>query len=295
LLGIEVMEVPIQPGSQLDGTSIRDSDIRERTGANVIGAWIDGELQLPPEPDAIIRPNTVLLVIGDHNTLTELSEFTRPTSPRRQHEQSLIAGYGEVGQAAESVLTEAGIDAVSIDTEPRDGVDIVGNAGSEEVLRDAGVERADSVIVGLPDDSAALLTTVLADSLNPDAEVLTRVDDPDSTKKALNAGADYVLSVPRISARMIARELRGEDVLAPASQIRFVRVSASPFAGSTLVESEIYERTGCRVIAIEDDSGVTSIVDPQREFGGDERLVIVGTDEAVQTYLTTFDTTSKEI
>ncbi|MDX1747925.1 MAG: NAD-binding protein, partial [Halobacteriales archaeon] len=90
--GIEVMEVPIQPGSQLDGTRIRDSNIRERTGANVIGAWIDGELQLPPKPDAIIRPNTVLLVIGEQDALAELSEFNRPARGRHQHDRCLLAG-----------------------------------------------------------------------------------------------------------------------------------------------------------------------------------------------------------
>jgi Trk K+ transport system NAD-binding subunit len=287
--GVEVIEIPVQPDSQLDGTRIRDSNIRERTGANIIGAWIDGELQLPPNPDAIIRPNTVLLVVGEHDALGELSAFTRPERRRRNHERSIIAGYGEVGQAADAVLTEAGIDTITIDIEERDGVDLVGNAGSKETLREAEIERADSIIVGLPDDSTALLTTVLADSLNPDAEVLTRVDDPDATKKALGAGADYVLSVPRISARMIARELREEDVLSPASQIRFIRVPATPFAGSTVAESDIYERTGCRIIAIEDETGVSSTIDPAREFTGEERITVVGDDEAIQTFLTQFE------
>jgi Trk K+ transport system NAD-binding subunit len=287
---VEVMEVPVQPGSELDGTRVRNSNIRERTGANIIGAWIDGELQLPPGPDAVIRPNTVLLVVGDHEALEELSAFTRPARGRRAHERSVVAGYGEVGQAADAALTEAGIETVTIDVEKRAGVDLVGTAASKETLREADIERADSVVVGLPDDSAALLTTVLVDSLNPDAEVLTRVGDPEATNKALSAGADYVLSVPRISARMIARELRGEDVLAPASQIRFVRVPATPFAGSTVAESDIYEQTGCRIIAIEDSAGVSSTVDPQRRLTGDERVTLVGTDEAVQTFLGRFDT-----
>ena len=46
----EVAEVPVAHGSRLIGTRIRDSEIRERTGAHVIGAWIDGELQLPRTP-----------------------------------------------------------------------------------------------------------------------------------------------------------------------------------------------------------------------------------------------------
>ena len=93
---------------------------------------------------------------------------------------------------------------------------------------------------------------------------------------------------------MIAKVLRGEDVLAPASQIRLVRVPADPFAGSTLAQSEIYETTGCRVIAVTDKSGFSSTVDPQRKFTGDEQLVVVGTDEAIQQFERRFDVSPTE-
>jgi voltage-gated potassium channel len=184
---------------------------------------------------------------------------------------------------------------VTIDADEGDDVDVVGDAGTEATLRAAGVDAADALIVGLPDDSASLLTTVLARSLNSDVEILVRMSDADATRKALSAGADYVLSVPRVSARMVARELRGENVLAPASQIRLVRVPATPLAGSTLAESGVYERTGCRVIAVEDESGFTSTVDPTRTFTGDERIVIVGTDEAVQRFRKRYDVPSEPL
>ncbi|MBB6644739.1 NAD-binding protein [Halobellus ruber] len=286
---IEVMEVPIQPGNRLIGTRIRDSKIREETGANIIGAWIDGELQLPPDPNAVIRSNTVLPLTGAHEALEAFSDFVRPARTLRNHDRIIIAGQGEVGQAAHEVVSEERLDVVTIDIDDRDGVDIVGDAGSEGILREAGIGTADAIVVGLPNDSASLLTTVLARSLNPDIEILTRVSDAGATRKALSAGADYVLSVPRVSARMVARELRGEDVLAPASQIRLLRVPTTPFAGSTLAESGIYEQTGCRVIAVEDDSGLTSSIDPQRRFTGEERIVLVGSDEAVQRFEKRFD------
>ncbi|MFB6361457.1 MAG: cation:proton antiporter regulatory subunit [Halobacteriales archaeon] len=97
-----------------------------------------------------------------------------------------------------------------------------------------------------------------------------------------------------MSARLVATELRGEDVLASASQIRLVRVLATPFSGSTLAESEIYEETGCRVIAIEDGSSVNTNVDPEYHFSGEERLVIVGSDESVQRFLQRFDVSAGE-
>jgi voltage-gated potassium channel len=291
---MEVAEIPVAHGSRLVGTRIRDSKIRERTGANIIGAWIDGELQLPPDPDAIIQQNTVLLVSGGHEALESFSEFTRRRRGFRQHERIVLAGQGEVGRAARSVVEEAGIDFVTIDVEDRDGVDVVGDASSREILREASVERADAIVVGLPDDSTALLTTVLARSMNPDIEILVRVSNADATRKALSAGADYVLSVPRVSARMVARELRGEDVLAPATQIRIVRVPATPFAGSTLADSNIYEKTGCRVIAVEDGTGPSVAVDPRRQFTGDERLTLVGSDEAVRRFRNQFGVSSVE-
>jgi len=291
---LELTEVPIQHGNRLIGTRIRDSRIREETGANIIGAWIDGELQLPPDPDAIIRSNTVLLLSGEHGALEAFSEFTRTARTLRDHDRIVIAGQGEVGEAAREVVADAGLDVVTIDIEDGDAVDIVGDAGSEAVLKEAGIETAGAIIVGLPDDSTSLLTTVLARSLNRDVEILARVSDVDATRKALSAGADYVLSIPRVSARMVARELGGEDVLAPASQIRLLRVPATPFAGKTLATSGIYEKTGCRVIAIEDDAGLTSELDPQREFTGSEHVVLVGSDEAVQQFRKQFDVAPTE-
>ncbi len=285
----EVSEIPIHHESHLVGTRIRDSRIREETGANIVGAWIDGELQLPPDPDSVIRSNTVLLVSGDHETLEAFSDFTRPARTFREHERIIVAGYGEVGQAARSVIEEGGVDALTIDVQDRADVDLVGDASTTETLEEAGIETADAIIVGLPDDSASLLATVLARSLNPDLEILARVSNPDATQKALSGGADYVLSVPRVSARLVARELRGEDILAPGSQIRFIRVPATPFAGSTLTESGIYEGTGCRVIAVEDEHGPAHAVDPTRRFTGDERIVVVGTDENVGEFLNRYD------
>ncbi|MEF8799542.1 MAG: NAD-binding protein [Halolamina sp.] len=292
---IEVTEVPIQQDNRLIGTRIRNSKIREETGANIIGAWVDGELQLPPNPDAVIRSNTVLLLTGAHEDLEAFSDFIQPSRTFREHERIIIAGQGEVGKAARDVVTEEGLDVVTIDIAEGDSVDIVGDAGSEAVLEEADIGTAGAIIVGLPDDSDSLLTTVLARSLNPNVEVLTRVSDTDSTRKALSAGADYVLSVPRVSARMVARELRGEDILAPANQIRLIRVPAEPFAGKSLAESGIYERTGCRVIAIEDGDGFTSTVDPQRQFTGDERFVLVGSDESIQQFRKQFPVSPTEM
>lgn len=292
---LEVMEVSVHRGSRLAGTRIRDSNVREKNRANIIGAWMDGELELPPDPETIIRPSTVLLVVGRRDDLQALSEFSRPVRTLRSHDRIVIAGQSGVGQAAERLVTERGVETTVVDIGVNDEDDTVTDAKLRDSLSDAEVEAAGAIIIGLSDDSAGLLTTVLARSMNSNVEILASVSDINATTKALSAGADYVLSVPRVSARMITRELRDGDVLTPASQIRLVRVSAEPLAGTTLANSEVPEQTGCRVIAIRDDSGLTGNIDPNYQFSGDEQITLVGVDEAVQQLLNQFDVSPVEI
>ncbi len=286
---IELTEVSIERGSALDGVTIRNSGIREETGANVVGAWIDGELELPPDPDAVIRENTVLLVAGEHEALEELSEFSRSVTSFKRPDRVVLAGSGEVGGAAEQVLEDAGIETITVDYDEATDPDVVGDVGDRAVLEEAGISDAGAMIACIPDDSQNLLAAVQAQAINPDIEVLFRANEMATVTKAFRAGADYVLAVPQVSARMVARELRGEDVLAPASQIRVIRVPAMPFAGETIESAEISERTGCRVVAIENDSGMTTQIDPGRELDAGDRLVLVGTDNAVQQFLKQFD------
>jgi hypothetical protein len=48
------------------------------------------------------------------------------------------------------------------------------------------------------------------------------------------------------------------------------------------------------VIAVEDEDGLSSSVDPTRRFTGEERLTIVGSDEAVQRFLKRYDVAPTE-
>jgi len=285
---VEVTEVSVHNGSPLDGVRIRNSRVRERTGASIVGAWIDGELQLPPDPDAVISSNTVLVVVGDHDSLEELGEFTRPPRRRAAATDAVVVGHGEVGRAARSVLEREDIETTTIDHVEGGGVDVVGDGGSRETLLRAGVADADVVVGGLPRDSASLLSTILSRSLNDDGQIVVRVSDTDSTEKALRAGADYVLSVPRVSARLLARELRGEDVLGPASQVRLVRVSAAPFAGKTLANSGIAD-ADCLVVAVQNDDGVNASPPPDYTFDADDRIAVAGTDESIGRFRKRFD------
>jgi Trk K+ transport system NAD-binding subunit len=276
---LELLEVPIHPGSNLVGTKIRDSPFRADANATIVGVFEGGEMTLPPDPDQTIDADQVLLVAGPEPALADLSQHARPSRGTDAHERVVVAGMGEVGIGATAEIEAAGLETVTIDVADRPEVDIVGDAGSREILRDAAIETADAIVIGVPEDATALLTTVLARTLSPHVEIFVRVRDPDSAAKAMAGGADFVLSVPNVSARQIAAELRGTEIASLTDDVHLTRISAAPFAGSSLSELNLRERTGCLVVSIQAETRRTAVPDPTYEFTGAETLAVIGRDE----------------
>ena len=83
---VEIIELPLQKGCDLDGVPIQESGIRERTGANIIGAWINGQFVPNLDPQTVLDRHTVLLVSGEISQLESVMELTStpgrsPVSP----------------------------------------------------------------------------------------------------------------------------------------------------------------------------------------------------------------------
>lgn len=74
--GLDISEFFIYSRSALIGKKIRESRIRERTGANIIGIWSGGYFHVNPSPDEVIRENSVLLASGTKEQLTKLKRLT---------------------------------------------------------------------------------------------------------------------------------------------------------------------------------------------------------------------------
>jgi voltage-gated potassium channel len=65
-LAIEMDELPIQAASALDGHSLRDADIKRRTGVIVVAIKrVDGRLEFPPSGDEILAPGDVIVLLGN--------------------------------------------------------------------------------------------------------------------------------------------------------------------------------------------------------------------------------------
>ena len=281
----EIAELPIHHGSRLVGTTLAESGIRERSGANVIGAWFRGEFETPLSPDATLTNGTVLLVTGREDQLEELKALTRSEVRRFDRGETLVVGYGQVGRTITDALDDAGLPYTVIDRTEIGGVDVVGDATEPETLREAGIHDARSVILALPDDTTTEFATLVIRDLNPRAEVIARVEEARSIQKLYRAGADYVLSLATVSGRMIAsRILEDEDVLSLDGQVEVVRTRAPELEGRTIGDAQVRTRTGCTVVGVERDGGVITDVGPEFRVEPGDELVIAGTDDGIRKF-----------
>jgi len=286
---LQVAELPISAGSPLEGTTIAESDIREETGVNVIGAWFCGNFESPPSPATTIDRGTVLLVTGRSEQLTDLRDRTRAPMRRFDGGRVLIAGYGQVGQRVATLLDEQGIPYTTVDSTDGDNVDVVGDVTDPDTLESAGIDDARTVLLAIPDDTAAEFATLVVRDRSPETEVVARVERAESVQKTYRAGADYVLALETITGRMIASTvLESEDVISFDTQIEVIRTTASGLVGQTLQEAQVRPRTGCTVVAVERDGQVqTDLGSDFRIQPGDE-LIVVGTDEGINRFTETF-------
>jgi voltage-gated potassium channel len=77
-LEFRLEEIPVPAGSALAGQSLRDSRIRDTTGALVLAVRDeDGTFTTNPDPSTVLAPGQVVIAIGTDAQLTALAEAAR--------------------------------------------------------------------------------------------------------------------------------------------------------------------------------------------------------------------------
>ena len=281
----EIAELSVHQGSELVGTTLAESDVGERTGANVIGAWFRGIFESPPSPNATLDGSTILLVAGNESQLERLQSLTQ--SGVRGHETGavVIVGHGRVGSTAASELAAADVPYTVVDREPGSSVDVVGDATDPDVLREAGIDDARTLLLGLPNDTTTVFATLVARELNPEIKIVARAQETGNTRKLYQAGGDFVLALATVSGRMLASTvLVTEEFVSPASQVDIVRTRAPELAGQSLAEADVRAETGVTVVAVERNGDTVTELDPEFTFEANDEVLITGTDEDISRF-----------
>ncbi|MDL5362060.1 TrkA family potassium uptake protein [Halalkalicoccus sp. NIPERK01] len=286
---LDLVEVPVDHGSELAGLTLAESGIGQRYGVNIVGVWHRGRFEAGPAPDRVLDSGTVLLVTGGADQIDRLRRGTQSTVRPFGRGETVVVGYGEVGKTVTDELDDSGYQYTVVDKRSVDGVDVVGDATDPDVLREAGVASAQSVVLTLPDDTATEFTTLIARDLNDSAVISARAETEQAATKTYRAGAEYVLSLDTVSGRAIAGTvLDTEDILSVDTQLEIVRTTAPALDGRTLGDARIRERTGCTVVAVERNGAVLTEIGPEFRLRPGDELVIAGTDHGTNRFVRLF-------
>ncbi len=278
-----IAEFPVHD-TILAGKSLAQAHLRKKLGISVIAFHKRGEL-FPPDADEILSPSTILILSGTEKEMKligrQLAESCTYPPP---NPAVLILGGGRVGQAAADFLTQNSITCKVIEKRERIANQqknvTIGDAASIEILKDAGIEQAQSVIITTHNDAMNIYLTFYCRQLRPDIQIISRASEEFTAPKLYLAGADQVGSFDvRATASIMDLLLPFEESIFSTDRTIFFVPIPADLKGKPLIESKINKKTGCVILAIKDGEHCQPNPDPTGPLPQTGELVVYGSLE----------------
>lgn len=288
---LTIAEIPVHD-TRLAGRALRELDLREGFGLNVVGVWDRARL-LPAHADTRLSERSVAVVAGSVGRIEEL-EASLGEGHAGAVEPVLVIGGGKVGRSAARVLGQTGVPVhmVEKNEELRGRIGeladrlFVGDAANRELLVEAGIEEVPSVLLTTNDDAMNVYLAAYCRRLRDDVQVVSRLTHERNIPSIQRAGADFVLSYATLGVESLWALIRGRPTMILGEGVELHRVAVPEWlAGKTLAESRIASRTGLNVVAIqEEDGSVVPARSSDRLRAGTE-LVAIGSEDQLATFL----------
>lgn len=274
----------------LEGKTITATKLREKTGVTVVGVWEMGNFE-SAHPDTMITSHTVLMLAGSAEQLEKFNtHFFVICENFSSDSPALILGGGRVGNAAAEALSEQGIPYKVVEKSQALAKNkenyIHGNAADIDILHEAGIMNARSVIITTHNDDMNIYLTIYCRQLRPDVQIISRANNERTVSKLHRAGADLVLSYASMASNSIINLLNPEQIFMNVEGLSIFRASAKySLAGKSLSESKIRALTGCSVVAITREGNQILNPDPFIPLEENDELILIGTAEAEKQFM----------
>jgi len=215
----------------------------------------------------------------------------------------IICGYGRNGKQAAIKLAAYKKPFVVIEknkeVEARLQVDnvpyIIGNANEDEILVQAGVDRASCFISALPSDADNLFVVLSTRQMNQNINIISRASQESSYDKLKFAGANNVILPDKIGGDHMASlvvvpglmEFLDNLAIVGKSNINIEEVEVEKFYNiketKTLKDLDLRKKTGCTVIGFKDPNG-EYIVNPEADIKliPNSKVIVLGRPEQIQ-------------
>lgn len=213
----------------------------------------------------------------------------------------IVCGYGRNGRQACDQLRAEGLAFVAIEAnadiiagmrEEGNLLFVEGDATRDEILEEAGIDRAAALITALPSDASNVFVVLTARDRSPKLKIISRASDDASEHKLKRAGADNVIMPDRIGGTHMAALITKPDVLELIDHItgtlnvrlEEILCSTLPISmqNKSIRELEIRNKTGANIIAMKRGDGEYEInPSPDSLMFPDAKLFVLGTQDQV--------------
>ena len=201
-----------------------------------------------------------------------------------------IIGTGRFGLAVAEELLDRGKYVIAIDQDSQrlkplyetDAEVFVVNDISKESLMDAGIQDADTVIVGIGKDVESSILAALNSLELGVKTVICKVISDDHAKILKKIGADVIFPEIEIGRRTAIKlcERLAEDVLPLAEEFSIIQIrTPKELDGEMVKDIKIRERFGITLIATVKDGKANGSIGPDTMLHEDELLVLSGTNK----------------
>lgn len=166
---------------------------------------------------------------------------------KRMHDHVIVVGYGTKGRSAVKTLVDNGVDQQEIividpdhaaSTEAQgDGMAcVVGDASRREVLERATIREARQIVVTADRDDSAVLVTLMARQLNPEAYIVVAVRESQNVDLVKQSGADATVTSSDAVGRLLGLSTVSpalgsvlEDLLTTGAGLEVAERDVQPF------------------------------------------------------------------
>jgi len=237
------------------------------------------------------------------NNLEELTQRKMQKKIDSLKSHIIICGYGRNGRQAAKKLLAYKKPFVVIERDKalidkfhdESMLFVLGNASEDEVLLKAGLDRADTLILAMPNDADNLFVVLSARQLNKDMKIISRASQETSYNKLKMAGANNVILPDKIGGDHMASLVVIPDLMefvdnlsiVGKSNINIEEVAVEKLYNTseikTITDLDLRRKTGCTVIGFKDGHG-EYIVNPGSEVKlvPNSRLIVLGRPEQIE-------------
>ena len=240
--------------------------------------------------------------ITSRNSLQTLKKKKVKQQIDRLQNHVIVCGFGRNGSQAAQRLKAYNRPFVIIE-KSRETIEkyeseflfVEGDANEDEVLEAAGVNRADYLIVTLPDDAANLFVVLTARQLNRKLFIISRASQISSVKKLRLAGADKVIMPDKIGGDHMASLVVIPDLITFMDKLslegerttNLEEVGIEDFRDhiecNTLRDLDLRRKTGCTIIGYIKPDG-TYIINPEADLPLEpkSKVIVLGRPEQIR-------------